>query len=165
LPAIFTATPTHAKPTLADPKNASDGKKNHRPKADISIGNREVHPPTHWSLSFRQKKIHFIPPLAPYGIPPWRSTADGTDSADQAGRTRCNAGICNVLGRSSRAPFLQPSQTAILPPLISANSVPAGARKSREEDLFCRSAKKIDPKKMSFFKRPVSVDYQKAAGI
>jgi signal transduction histidine kinase len=40
------------------------GRKSTRPEADISIGNREVNPPTHWSLSFRQKKTHFIPPLA-----------------------------------------------------------------------------------------------------
>jgi predicted nucleic acid-binding protein len=51
------------KPTTADPKNASGGKKIHRPEADIFISNREENPPTHRSLSFRQKKIHFIPPL------------------------------------------------------------------------------------------------------
>jgi hypothetical protein len=37
LPAIFTATPAHAKPTSAHPKNTSGGKKIHRPEADISI--------------------------------------------------------------------------------------------------------------------------------
>jgi hypothetical protein len=40
----------------------------------------------------------------------------------------------------------------------------SAGRKSREEYLFCRSAKKIDPKKMTIFKRPASVDYQKPAG-
>ncbi|HEY3756075.1 MAG TPA: hypothetical protein VGL42_08000, partial [Opitutaceae bacterium] len=43
------------------------GRKSTRPEADISIWNREVNPPTRWSLSFRQKKTHFIPPLTAKG--------------------------------------------------------------------------------------------------
>lgn len=63
LPAIFTGAPIQARPPSADPKNASGGKKIHRPEPDISIWNQEVNPPTQWSLSFRQKKTHFLPPL------------------------------------------------------------------------------------------------------
>jgi hypothetical protein len=63
LTAIFGGTPSQAKPPSGDPKNAPEGKKIHRSEVEISIWNREVNPPIHWSLSFRQKKIHFIPPL------------------------------------------------------------------------------------------------------
>ena len=70
LPAIFTGAPIQARPPSADPKNASGGKKIHRPEPDISIWNQEVNPPTQWSLSFRQKKTHFLPPLTPLMSPP-----------------------------------------------------------------------------------------------
>jgi len=69
LPVIIGAIAALNKPASADPKNASGGKYIHRPKADISISNREEYPPTHWSLSFRQKKTHFTPPLT--GWEPW----------------------------------------------------------------------------------------------
>ena len=73
-PAIFASLHTHAKPASADPKNASGGKYIHRPEADVFIWNREVNPPIHWSLSFRRKKIHFIPPLAPEWEMPVQTT-------------------------------------------------------------------------------------------
>jgi hypothetical protein len=52
--------------------------------------------------------------------------ADGIGSVDQAERTRCNAGICDVQGRSSHGPSLPHSQTAIPLPIIPVNPVTVG---------------------------------------
>jgi hypothetical protein len=87
------------------------------------------------------------PACSPSGISAWRSTSDGIDSADQAGRTRCNADICNVQGRSSRAPFLPRSPTAILPPLILTNTVPVEEENPGKKISFVEAGRKSTERK------------------
>jgi len=57
------ASCSQAKPTSAVPKNTSGGKKIHPSEVELSIWNGEENPPIPRSLSFRQKKTHFTPPL------------------------------------------------------------------------------------------------------